>query len=92
MSIMKRKGKLLLGTFIILVAALFIFAPTIPQTALGPSNRPSTYPYCGTLTQASHNFFASPLYAVFNRGFVYFPQEGSLGWAFSVAGAPTVFC
>jgi hypothetical protein len=79
---MKRRAKLLLGTFVLLGGALFAFAPVIPQTALGLWNVPSAYPYCGAvLTPPPHvSYFVSPLYAAFHSGVVYVPQIRSLGW------------
>lgn len=81
-SIMKRRAKLLLGIFIVLGAALFVFAPIIPQTALGLWNVPSAYPYCGAVLAPPPpvSYFVSPLYSVFHSGVVYVPQVGSLGW------------
>lgn len=95
---MKRAGKLLLGTFVVLGAALFLFAPIIPQTAIGLWNVPSTYPYCGAVfAPPPHvSYFVSPFYAVSHYGVVYVPQEGSLGWiqprTSSGSGAPTIIC
>jgi hypothetical protein len=87
----RRTGKLLLGAFIVLGVALFVFAPMVPQTALGPWNLPSASPYCGGIffPALQISYFVSPSYAAFHFGVVYVPQGGSLGWIQPKTGSVT---
>jgi hypothetical protein len=88
---MRRTGKLFLGAFIVLAAALFVFAPMVPQTALGPWSLPSGSLYCGGVffPTPQISYFVSPSYAVFHFGVVYVPQGGSLGWTQPKTGSVT---
>jgi hypothetical protein len=95
---MRRRGKLILMVLISVGAALFVFVPIIPQTALGLWHVPSAYPYCGAVVTPPPrvSYFVSPFYAMFHFGVVYVPQEGSLGWIHpwigSGMGAPSFSC
>jgi hypothetical protein len=79
--IMKRKGKLLMGAFVVLGAALFVFAPMIPQAAVA-ANVPSPYPFCGTMFAPPPHilYFVSPAFAIFHSGVVFVPQGENLWW------------